>query len=196
MLEINKIELIKYYNEHTIIDCSKNFNCSCETIKRRLISWGIELRTKSEAIKLMLNTTLQGEELRKIRSNNMKNLRKNGIGGIKKGSKRSQIFKDKVRKSMKNLYNEGYVGGFQKCHNFSSDKKNSHWDGGCSNNYWKQRVIAKYGSRCNRCGWDEVIEILECHHKDFNKNNNVIENGEVLCPICHRIIHFKERGFR
>ena len=42
--------------------------------------------------------------------------------------------------------------------------------------------------RCERCGlttWlDEPIP-LELHHKDGNRNNNTLENYELLCPNCH-----------
>ena len=41
---------------------------------------------------------------------------------------------------------------------------------------------------CERCGlstWLGEPIPLEVHHKDGNRNNNIIENYELLCPNCH-----------
>ena len=47
---------------------------------------------------------------------------------------------------------------------------------------------------CEKCGYDEYIEVLEVHHKDKNRKNNDISNLEILCPTCHKIEHFKDKG--
>ena len=42
--------------------------------------------------------------------------------------------------------------------------------------------------RCECCGltsWLEQPIPLELHHKDGNRNNNSLENYELLCPNCH-----------
>lgn len=54
------------------------------------------------------------------------------------------------------------------------------------------REIAKRGSilECNRCKWKEVPGVLKVHHRDRNRDNNTIENLEILCPNCHDIEHF------
>ena len=194
--KLNKNMVIDYYKNHTLAECGKKFHCHGLTIKRRLIQWGIKSRTKSEAIKLMLNTTKRGKELRKIRSKNMKILRKQGLMGIQKGYKRSEENKKKIRETMKKKFAMGYKGGFQKGNKYSSGFKNKHWKGGISSPYWKQRVIAHYGAKCDICGWKDVPEVLQAHHRDYDRSNNTIENGQILCPNCHQIIHFKERGFK
>lgn len=41
---------------------------------------------------------------------------------------------------------------------------------------------------CNKCGntqWLGRDIPLELHHKDGNKNNNSLDNLELLCPNCH-----------
>lgn len=43
---------------------------------------------------------------------------------------------------------------------------------------------------CERCQYFKIPEILEVHHKDRNRENNTIENLEVLCPTCHMAEHF------
>jgi hypothetical protein len=44
---------------------------------------------------------------------------------------------------------------------------------------------------CQRCGFSNEPKILGVHHKDRNRDNNAVENLEVLCPNCHSIEHNK-----
>ena len=42
--------------------------------------------------------------------------------------------------------------------------------------------------KCECCGlssWLDSPIPLEVHHKDGNRNNNTLENFELLCPNCH-----------
>lgn len=50
-----------------------------------------------------------------------------------------------------------------------------------------------YPHKCNRCGYDEVVEALEVHHRDRNRENNTIENLEIICPTCHVVEHLGPR---
>lgn len=43
---------------------------------------------------------------------------------------------------------------------------------------------------CNRCGYSKQTAILEVHHKDCDRSNNLAQNLEVLCPTCHEEHHF------
>lgn len=45
--------------------------------------------------------------------------------------------------------------------------------------------------KCEKCGYNEVPNILGVHHIDKNRNNNSIENLMVVCPNCHSLIHHK-----
>lgn len=45
-------------------------------------------------------------------------------------------------------------------------------------------------TQCDRCGYDDVKDILVVHHKDRNRSNNRMGNLEVLCPNCHDTEHF------
>lgn len=51
-------------------------------------------------------------------------------------------------------------------------------------------ALAHYGSKCQRCGYDKYVQVLEVHHKDRNRLNNAIENLEVLCCNCHSEDHY------
>lgn len=54
------------------------------------------------------------------------------------------------------------------------------------------RVIAFRNKelKCERCGYDKYIQVLEVHHKDRNRRNNTTDNLEILCPTCHMEHHF------
>ena len=43
---------------------------------------------------------------------------------------------------------------------------------------------------CEKCGYSEHLEIIQLHHKDRNRKNNVEDNLEFLCPNCHLYEHF------
>lgn len=51
---------------------------------------------------------------------------------------------------------------------------------------------------CERCSYNENIQILGVHHKDRNRKNNDLSNLEVLCPNCHSLEHMKHlpHGFK
>ena len=58
---------------------------------------------------------------------------------------------------------------------------------------WAKAVIKKNGSKCNRCGWDKAP--CDVHHiipKSMG-GQNTIDNGEVICPNCHRIEHYGKK---
>ncbi len=49
--------------------------------------------------------------------------------------------------------------------------------------------------KCNRCSlekWQNKRIKLDIHHRDGDKENNVIENLEYLCPNCHAVEHYIE----
>ena len=50
-------------------------------------------------------------------------------------------------------------------------------------------AIKHYGAKCQLCGYNKYDGILEVHHKDYNRNNNDINNLLVCCPTCHREQH-------
>jgi hypothetical protein len=60
-------------------------------------------------------------------------------------------------------------------------------------NWNRRRIMAGY--RCEDCGIgdkqhiEEYKQTLHMHHKDYNKDNNDIENLRCLCSLCHRKYH-------
>jgi 5-methylcytosine-specific restriction endonuclease McrA len=59
--------------------------------------------------------------------------------------------------------------------------------------YYYVIVRAFYQGKCQRCGRIAPLENIKrsfgIHHKDGNKNNNSLENLELLCRKCHSKDH-------
>jgi len=47
-------------------------------------------------------------------------------------------------------------------------------------NTFKNRKI-----ECSVCGYN-IIDVLQVHHKDSNRQNNISENLDILCPTHHK----------
>lgn len=54
---------------------------------------------------------------------------------------------------------------------------------------YRDFAFSVYSHKCNRCGYDKYIQVLEVHHKDRNRLNNQIDNLEILCRNCHAEEH-------
>ena len=57
----------------------------------------------------------------------------------------------------------------------------------------KKRLLQQKGGVCERCSYG-ISKILEVHHTDRNKKNNILENLELLCPNCHSEEHHLKKG--
>ena len=53
---------------------------------------------------------------------------------------------------------------------------------------YRKHALRRHGAKCAECGF-AVAHILVVHHKDGDRNNNNIENLEVLCPNHHALRH-------
>lgn len=74
---------------------------------------------------------------------------------------------------------------------------------GCANTYFRSganhpnykngsgtyRSLVKL-EKCNKCGYNEYPQILQVHHIDRDRTNNILTNLEVLCPNCHLVDHY------
>jgi len=50
---------------------------------------------------------------------------------------------------------------------------------------YRNRALLLLENKCNRCGYDEHIQLLDVDHIDSNRDNNNISNLQVLCVMCH-----------
>ena len=61
---------------------------------------------------------------------------------------------------------------------------------------YRDKAMRELPHRCNRCGYNKIPGILEVHHKDRERTNNLISNLEILCPNCHQEEHFLTKSGR
>jgi len=56
---------------------------------------------------------------------------------------------------------------------------------------WSLMCRLYYGDKCQECGWDEGS--CDAHHiiSASKGGRNTINNGKVICPNCHSLIHRK-----
>lgn len=52
----------------------------------------------------------------------------------------------------------------------------------------KYQVLARDGNKCTTCKCADMKRLI-IHHKDENKQNNVMENLTTLCRACHARVH-------
>ena len=50
------------------------------------------------------------------------------------------------------------------------------------------------GRKCERCSYNKY-EILQVHHKNKDRNDNNIDNLELICPNCHFEEHYLEKSW-
>ena len=55
---------------------------------------------------------------------------------------------------------------------------------------YREIAFACLPNKCNICGYNEIPEILQVHHKSRDRTDNTVENLQILCPTCHQKIHF------
>jgi len=61
-------------------------------------------------------------------------------------------------------------------------------------NRYNHREIAfsNFEHKCDICGYNKIIDILQVHHINRNRRDNSIKNLQILCPNCHNEIHYKD----
>ena len=61
---------------------------------------------------------------------------------------------------------------------------------------WWQKYLKKKVGKCEKCGYNKHIELLEVHHLDKNKKNNTRDNLKLFCPNCHEEWHLLDKSGR
>lgn len=69
---------------------------------------------------------------------------------------------------------------------FRSDKDNPNYITGISS--YRSKALKYYNNCCKYCSYNN-LDALEVHHIDKNRENNSIDNLEVVCANCHTLIH-------
>lgn len=60
--------------------------------------------------------------------------------------------------------------------------------------FLKLRLFKERGVVCERCSYNKK-EILHVHHKDRDRNNNNLNNLELICPNCHYEEHYLKKSW-
>ena len=71
---------------------------------------------------------------------------------------------------------------------FIGHRHNNWINGGNSKSYRNIISRSKISKKCSLCGNDD-IRILDVHHKDGNRKNNLLRNLIWLCCNCHFLVH-------
>ncbi|MEK7572416.1 MAG: hypothetical protein AAB493_00975 [Patescibacteria group bacterium] len=58
----------------------------------------------------------------------------------------------------------------------------------------KVKLLEERGKKCEHCNYRKY-EILQVHHKDRDRNNNKLNNLELICPNCHYEEHFLKNSW-
>jgi predicted nucleic acid-binding Zn ribbon protein len=58
----------------------------------------------------------------------------------------------------------------------------------------KIKLLQIKRKKCERCGFKKY-QILQIHHKDRNRDNNNVNNIELICPNCHFEEHYLEKSW-
>jgi hypothetical protein len=61
---------------------------------------------------------------------------------------------------------------------------------GTSLKKYRQLALSVKDTKCERCGYEQNPAAIVIHHIDKNRDNNSIDNLEVLCSNCHAIEHW------
>jgi len=64
--------------------------------------------------------------------------------------------------------------------------KNSKYIDG--NSIYRKLAFNNYKHKCNNCAYN-IIEALQVHHIDNNRQNNELNNLIILCANCHILTH-------
>lgn len=111
-------------------------------------------------------------------------------------------YKCKIEKPESDFYKSSHTNGglssyCKKCHNkWTMDRKR----------IYKERLVEKFGNKCEKCGYDKCIGALEFHHVDpstkdlnfkdimrnasFEKMEKAVDGCILLCSNCHKEIHY------
>jgi YHS domain-containing protein len=82
--------------------------------------------------------------------------------------------------------NRGCATSFNNTYYKSKENNPNYIDGSSS---YRKLALEHYEAKCKYCGYD-VVQVVQIHHIDGNRENNDLSNLEVVCRNCHGEIHF------
>ncbi len=101
------------------------------------------------------------------------------------------------------LYGSCKCNSCEKTEFYQNPENTTNWQGGKSfeeygagfDNALKEQVRFRDKYKCRECGCSQVEngKQLDCHHIDYNKKNNDINNLTALCIKCHRKTNYNRK---
>lgn len=61
----------------------------------------------------------------------------------------------------------------------------SHYNDGSTD--YRNRTFKTYVHKCSSCGYSKSVKMMDADHIDGNRNNNHIDNLQILCIWCHTL---------
>jgi hypothetical protein len=158
-----------------------------ETVKYRREVLGVEYHSNQGYIphnKGKINKEYYGEDKAKEISNKISS----SLVGKYSGDKNSMFG---VSRPGVGFYFRAKVGTFK-------GEKNPNWKNGASFELYgivftkelKRKIFVRDNSICQICGANRLWKKLDCHHIDYDKQNNDETNLISLCPTCHTKTNF------
>jgi len=71
-----------------------------------------------------------------------------------------------------------------------TDLHPDHYGNGNGIHTYREKALNHYGAVCSVCSYDKHPIVLQVHHIDIDRNNNHIDNLQVVCPTCHCELHY------
>ena len=121
---------------------------------------------KKTSAKLKISKTLSG---RKLPNNHKNNIKKGIIRKVKKGVE-SHMYKDSSWLENRVQYSSLFTKAF------------------------RLKIYKRDKYKCAIC--KQSTQVLHCHHKDYNKYNNSLDNMITLCHSCHFKTNFDKEKWK
>lgn len=195
--QISKNELIRLYYDEDLStrEISNKFDMNAETIRRRMIEYGIERKDKTrnfggwnKGLTKENNESIkkQAKELSETRKRMFDN---NELKHWNEGRKWSEEVKDKISNTLKGKLtkekNPNWKGGY---FNTEIGLERARLNGTRDYDKWRKYVFERDNYACQLCGKESEGDI-QAHHIVPMKNNLSLcldkKNGITLCESCH-----------
>jgi hypothetical protein len=104
---------------------------------------------------------------------------------------------ERTESKFKNSSKHNFHFCSRKCKEFSQSLKGNcpkirpdHYGNSSGISTYRKLAFESFSHKCNRCEYNKILDVLQVHHKDRNRENNKLENLEILCPTCHMEEHY------
>ena len=188
-------DIIKFYSDGYSIDVlRKEYKVSFNKIRDLLVSHGIKIRTRTEALQkyVAYRECVICNRIFRVKSKwNAKGSRYRKTCSSECESKfRSIAVKGSWKEERKKHMSKLFTGRDTSNWNIARRENKPNWKGGYTSSVYNDIAFTELGLDpvCNECGSTKFICV---HHIDKDRTHNTIDNLVVLCKSCHTRLHNK-----